>query len=239
MRRILPVLCSCAVACFLLAVPALAQRGGHGGGGGFHGGGGGGFHGGGFSGGGFRGGGSAFRGGGGFRGGGFRGGYRGGYRGFRGYYGYPYGYYPGFIDWYDPFWDTDYWDADNGYPSVNTYPSYGYGGSGYGYGGPSVMVISNSAPQPPQPVVIEAPPTGSAQAPQAQAPQAQKYEEPLYLLAMRDGVIRAVLAYWVNGAEVHYVTMDHVQKETPLTSIDRGLSERLNRERNVTFSLPG
>jgi FlaG/FlaF family flagellin (archaellin) len=75
--------------CLFLAIPADAQRGGHGGGGGggFHGGGGGGggggFHGGGGGGGGFRGGGG-FSGGGGFRGnagGGFRGNAGGSFRG--------------------------------------------------------------------------------------------------------------------------------------------------------------
>ena len=74
---------------------------------------------------------------------------------------------------------------------------------------------------------------------QAQAPQSQKYEDPLYLLAMRDGTIRAVLAYWTDGTALHYVTMDHEQKQAPLSSVDRALSERLNRERNVTFRLPG
>ena len=67
----------------------------------------------------------------------------------------------------------------------------------------------------------------------------QKYQDPLFLLAMNDGTIRAVLAYWVDGATVHYVTMDHEQKQTPLSSLDHSLSERLNRERNVTFRLPG
>jgi hypothetical protein len=67
----------------------------------------------------------------------------------------------------------------------------------------------------------------------------QKYEETLFLLAMKDGTIRAVLAYWVEGATVHYVTMDHDQKQMPLSALDRALSERLNRERNVTFRLPG
>jgi hypothetical protein len=98
------------------------------------------------------------------------------------------------------------------------------------------MIVSNSPPPPPQPVVIEAPPSTSAA---TQAPQSKKYEEPLFLLAMRDGTIRAVVAYWVSGAELHYVTMDHEQKQTPMSSVDRSLSERLNRERNVTFSLPG
>jgi hypothetical protein len=71
------------------------------------------------------------------------------------------------------------------------------------------------------------------------AAQAKKYEDTLFLLALKDGTIRAVLAYWVEGATVHYVTMDHEQKQTPLSSLDHSLSERLNRERNVTFRLPG
>ncbi len=82
---------------------------------------------------------------------------------------------------------------------------------------------------PPAPAVWNSGPTA----------QAKKYEDQLFLLAMKDGTIRAVLAYWVDGMTVHYVTMDHEQKQTPLSSLDHGLSERLNRERNVTFSLPG
>jgi hypothetical protein len=93
-------------------------------------------------------------------------------------------------------------------------------------------VIVQQAPAPAM-RMYPGPTTGS------QAAQPQKYEEPLYLLAMRDGTIRAVLAYWADGPSVRYVTMDHEQKQAPLTSIDRALSERLNRERNVTFRLPG
>jgi len=111
----------------LASAPALAQRGGHGGG--SHGGGG--FHGGGGHGGGFHGG-SGFHGGGGFRGG-YHGGYRGGfYRGpslrfgFGGYYPpyygslyapYYYGYYGAPYDLYDDYYDypppppPDYADA--------------------------------------------------------------------------------------------------------------------------------
>ena len=88
---------------------------------------------------------------------------------------------------------------------------------------------------PPAPALREYP----APAQPAQAPQAQEYQEPLYLLAMHDGTIRAVLSYSAVGASLHYVTMDHEQKQVPLSSIDRALSERLNRERNVAFRLPG
>jgi hypothetical protein len=236
MRRILPVV----IGCVLLVVPGFAQRGGgHGGGGG------GGMHGGGFSGGGMRGGGGfrsggAFRGGGGFRvSGGFRGG--GGFRrggfGFRGGY---YGYYPGFYGgFYDPYlWDYGGDYGDSGY----AYPDYGatdYGGyTSYGAPGPSpqVLIISNQTP--PQPVIVQPPPAPAVWN-SGPAAQAKKYEDPLFLLAMKDGTIRAVVAYWVDGMTVHYVTMDHEQKQTPLSSLDHSLSERLNRERNVTFSLPG
>jgi hypothetical protein len=104
------------------------------------------------------------------------------------------------------------------------------------------MIISNSPygypaaqppefappPEPPAPAVREYRPTA----------QEQKYETPLFLIAFKDGAIRAVLAYWVDGATLHYVSMDHEQKQAPLSSVDRDLSERFNRERNVTFRLP-
>ena len=119
-------------------------------------------------------------------------------------------------------------------PYYNGYPSYDYGDVGYAYAPP--------APQPPVIVQQQAPEPALREYPgpatRSQAPQAQKYEEPLYLLAMRDGTIRAVLAYWADGPSVHYVTMDHEQKQTPLTSIDRGLSERLESrtQRDVPFA---
>jgi hypothetical protein len=87
-----------------LPQPVLAQHGGHGGGGGFHGGGGGGFHGGG--GGGFHGGAGFYAGHSGYGGGHYYGGYRGGYYGGRGSYGWGgrgYG------------WGGRYWGRGHGY----------------------------------------------------------------------------------------------------------------------------
>ncbi|HMD50433.1 MAG TPA: hypothetical protein VKG79_15085 [Bryobacteraceae bacterium] len=228
-----------------MAVSAQRGGGGHGGGGGMHGGGGG-FHGGG-SGGGFRGGG-----GGGFRGGYGGGGFRGGYGGYRGGYGgrYGYGRYGyGWGGWGWPYWGWGgyagwggypYWDySDYGYGYPYGYASYGYPSgyasygypSGGGYASDSQPVIVNVAPSPapPQPVVREY---------NAPTTQAKSNEPTLYLLAFQDGVIRAVLAYWVDGSTLHYVSMDHVQKQALLSTVDRTLSERLNRERNVTFQLP-
>ncbi len=60
----------------------------------------------------------------------------------------------------------------------------------------------------------------------------------LYMIAFQDNSIRAALAYWTEGSTLRYVTMDHEQKQAPLASVDRALSERLNGERHVIFRLP-
>jgi len=191
----------------------------HGGGGGFHGGVGG-----------FRGGVGGFRSGiGGFRGGiGFRGSL--GFRGNRFFGFYSPFYYPWFYGGYGyyPFYDYPYYDS-----SYLSYPSYPYADT-YSSGAPAVIINQNSGypaapPPPPAPVVREytGPPS-----------QAQQNETPLYLLAFQDGIIRAVLAYWIDGTTLHFVSLEHEEKTAPLASVDKSLSERLNRERNVTFQLP-
>lgn len=190
--------------------------------------------------------------GGGFRGGhgGFRGGFNRGFNGrfgFRGnrFFGFSpfffpaiYGGYP-FFDSYDPFFD--YGDYGYGYPPANGYSSYGYPYVSSSGGAPSVIILQNSPGYPPAPQEAYAPPPSPAPVMReytAPTTQAQQYQPPLYLIALHDGVIRAVLAYWVDGATLHYVSMDHEQKQAPLSSVDRDLSDRLNRERNVTFALP-
>ena len=225
-------------------------RGGMGGGGsiggGFRGGGGitrGGSIGGGFTGGGFRGGGgSVFRGGIGIgRSSGFRGGY-GGYGGYGSYYGG--GYYGSY---YSPYF----------------YPGYGLG---YGYWPGYADYGSSSYPAYSYPVYEPSPNVTMVYAPPAQAPAPatvyveranpliREYDQygqqtnrptpptdsgsPLYLIAFRDHSIRAAAAYWVEGGTLHYVTLEHEQKQAALGTVDRDLSGQLNRERRVAFSLP-
>jgi hypothetical protein len=221
MRRIICI----SILGFAGVVAMFAQRGGggHGGGGGFHGGGAA-FHG--SAGVGFRGGAGGFRGNFGFRN-------NFAFRGNR-FFGFSPFFYSGFYGGY-PFWDPFFDYSDYGY-GYGYPPDYGYAsyGGGYGSGAPSVIINQGYAPPPPP-----APMVRDYTAPVPPPPtQAQSNEPPLYLLAFQDGVIRAVLAYWVDGATLHYVSMEHEQKQVPLTSVDRMLSERLNRERNVTFQLP-
>lgn len=238
LRRVLPV-------AFVLAfavLPGFAQRGGGargggggggarggGSGGGMRGGGGGVSHGGGGvirggGGGGVRGGGS-FHGGGGvshrpvFRGGGF------GYNRFSRFGVYPY-YYPYFYGgygygYYDPYFSSSYSTSPDYYPNADYYNQ------------PPVVMNYGYPPEPPP--VEDAPQPMLREYPQSPAPR--KYDDQLYLIAFKDSTIRAVMAYWVEGATLHYVTLDKSQKEAPLASVDRDLSERLNQERNVTFRL--
>ena len=63
-------------------------------------------------------------------------------------------------------------------------------------------------------------------------------QSPLYLIALQDHAIRAALAYWVDDGTVHYIDLDHKVQELPLSTVDRDLSLRLNRERRVPFHLP-
>ncbi len=61
---------------------------------------------------------------------------------------------------------------------------------------------------------------------------------PIYLIAQRDGAIQAAASYWMAGQTLHYVTLDRQEKQVALGSIDRALTQQLNRERRVSISLP-
>jgi len=217
----------------------MAQRGGggHGGGGGFHGGGGTG----------------GFRGGGGIVTGGFRGGYGGiGYgRGMYGNYGYGYG--RGIYGGYGYGAGLYGWGGGLGYYGS---PYYGYGDdpsysaytSGYAppveYNpSPNVTVIYPAAPQaqpvydaPVRPMMRSYDQYGQEVDPSG--PASPSSGSPIYLIAMKDQTIRAAAAYWVDGRTLHYLTLQHEEKQAPLDSVDRGLSSQLNRERRVGFQLP-
>ena len=243
----------------LLAWCAMAQRGGG------HGGGGGGSHasmGGGFSHGavssGFHGGGSY----GAVRGGAIGSGYRGGIgysgRGYgRGYgyggYGYRGGYWP-YYGWGYPWYGfgLSYWPGyDYGYYNYYPYDSYypdTYSGPAYAYS--------------PAPAVTYAPAQGD---PYGQAAPSRNYggaahsvtrsydeygqetapaggsatnSSPIYLIAQKDGEIQAAGSYWIVGQTLHYVTLDRQEKQVEISSIDRALTQQLNRERRVSITLP-
>jgi hypothetical protein len=141
-----------------------------------------------------------------------------------GYYG---GYYGG-----DYYGDQGVQAPPGGYPQQQ-------------YMGPQVVINQNFAPDVARPVVREYVPDGSGgirvYGPQssAAAPDTPVAEEsPTFLIAFKDHTIYAAIAYWVEGDTLHYVTNQSTHNQVSLDLVDRELSDRLNRERQVDFRLP-
>jgi hypothetical protein len=179
--------------------------------------------------------------------------WRGGWTGGRHYWGGGSGFYRGG-------WGSRYgsgigywpygWGFSAGYyswPSYYAWPSYydwGYSYPAYGAYSPGVNVVY-AAPSPTpavttvyveraRPALREYDEFGQERRPAV----AEGAEAPLYLIALRDGVIRAAVAYWVDGDTLHYVTGQKEQKSVRMDAVDRELSLQLNRERRVPFRLP-
>jgi hypothetical protein len=85
--------------------------------------------------------------------------------------------------------------------------------------------------------VVVVPAYPQAQAPSSGTPEIREYSS-LYLIAFRDHVIRAALAYWTEDGTLYYLDQDHKVQHAPLNSVDRDFSVQLNRERRVPFRLP-
>src|ERR1019366_9450217 len=170
--------------------------------------------------------------GGAFRGGGFRG---GGYGGYGGYYGSYYS--PYFYSGYGLGYGYSPWYSDYGY---NSYPDYSYP---VYQSSPNVTVVYAPPAPAPSTVYLERPNPATREydqyGQQTNRPTSSADSAaPVYLIAFRDHSIRAAAAYWAEGGTLHYVTLEHEQKQAPLNTVDRDLSGQLNRERRIAFSLP-
>ncbi len=90
--------------------------------------------------------------------------------------------------------------------------------------------------------------------PAANAPTARQAPEPrelprltpenqdkeiIFLIAMKDHTIYAANAYWVEDGTLNYITIQGNQNSASMDLVDRDLSRRLNRDRQVAFGLPG
>ena len=70
------------------------------------------------------------------------------------------------------------------------------------------------------------------------APRTADGSPVVYLIALKDGTVLTALAYWVDGDTLNYVTPKQAINKVSFTLLDREMSERLNRERNVDLRLP-
>jgi hypothetical protein len=135
-----------------------------------------------------------------------------------------------------------YYGDQGGQYAPGEYPQQGYPQQ---YMGPQVVINQNFAPDVARPVIRE---YGSdanggirvygpqSSAAETQAPAAE--ESPTFLIAFKDHTIYNALAYWVEGQTLHYVTNQNTHNQVSLDLVDRELSDRLNRERQVDFRLP-
>ena len=60
----------------------------------------------------------------------------------------------------------------------------------------------------------------------------------LYFIAFKDHTIETATRYWSDRMMIHYMTPHGAHVQVRLELVDRDLSVRLNRERNLEFSLP-
>lgn len=149
------------------------------------------------------------------------------------FYGYGYGY----GDFFEPPASYPQAEPEQAPPIINTNSA------------PAVVINQSFVPPQANPVVREynAPPPPAAspddQTPDRTSPASaarQRYsDEPtLYLIAFKDHSIAQALGYWMEGPNLHYVTVDHALNQASMDLIDRDLSQRLNSERGVEFKLP-
>jgi hypothetical protein len=144
----------------------------------------------------------------------------GGYYG----YGYPYGgYYEG------------------GYSG---YPYQGDPGAYSSQPAPQVIINQNFVPDRANPIVREyAPDSGmetirTYDAPGRAPVESSEEAPPYYLLAFKDSSVYSAFAYWVEGDTLHYVTSARIHNQASLNLVDRELTDRLNRDRNMQVRLP-
>jgi hypothetical protein len=147
---------------------------------------------------------------------------------------------------FDGFYASDY----SGAGGYNPGPGYAEGYSAQA-APPTVIINQNfqtdsvhpqfrdySNVQLPEPGVVAAPPPAAAPS-ATPTPGGLPDDQPtIFLIAMQDHSIRPVIAYWVQGDTLHYVSRDGVLDQASLALVDRDFSKQLNAERNVPFALP-
>ena len=139
---------------------------------------------------------------------------------------------------------------------VGGYGDYGYGYSDSGYAdngyqgpyatdpppGPQVVINQNFVPEHANPVMRDY--SGDSSGVQVydapgREPLSSSNDEgtDYYLIAFKDHSIYSAFAYWVDGDTLHYVTPQRVHNQVSVALVDRELTEKLNRGRNMQVKL--
>jgi hypothetical protein len=143
-----------------------------------------------------------------------------------------------------------YYGGYSGYQGNDAAPAYQDPGAAAAYSNapPSVVINQNFVPQQVTPVLREYPDPAADQpsgmrmyeapiiAPRRAAPSDDR--PTVYLIAFRDHSIVQALGYWMEGATLHYVSVEHTLNQVSMDLVDRDLSQRLNDERGLDFKFP-
>ena len=120
---------------------------------------------------------------------------------------------------------------------------YGYWGGGYWGGGAWGAPRNEVRPAlpPPEP---KAPILASSSLYQADRanPVMREYgalpaPSRVALVALTDGSVQAVWAYWLEGDQLAFVTVGDASHKVPISRLDRDRTEKLNRQQGVDFHL--
>jgi hypothetical protein len=108
---------------------------------------------------------------------------------------------------------------------------------------PTVIINQNFQTEPVHPQLrdytnVPLPEPGTVLVPPNSAPQLADDQPTVFLIAMNDHTVLPVIAYWVDGATLHYVTLQSVPNQVSLELVDRDFSRKLNADRHVPFALP-
>jgi hypothetical protein len=141
------------------------------------------------------------------------------------------------------------YDSGYGYPAA-PYPPQAYPPQPYPvqpYSGPQVIINQTFLPETARPVVREYTPenpsgegTRPYEAPARPSADADASDNGtnFYLIAFKDHSIYSAYAYWIEGDTLHYVTAQRAHNQVSLDLVDRELTQRLNRNRNLQVKLP-
>lgn len=108
---------------------------------------------------------------------------------------------------------------------------------------PQVIINQNFLPERAEPVMREYGEDSSGlhvyEAPGRQPVQSADEENiNYYLIAFKDHSIYSAFAYWVEAETLHYVTPQRAHNQVSLSLVDRELTDKLNRDRQLQVKLP-
>lgn len=98
------------------------------------------------------------------------------------------------------------------------------------------------APSPNVPIGIpqrwEPPAAQESPPPSHPLPAASENVQVMFFIALKNHWVYTAIAYWMQGATLHYITPQGVHNQVSLTLVDRKTSAKLNEGRLGEFALP-